>query len=129
MVLRAAFPAVVGDFVVVPQRHHRCHLVQFLQVCVGAITGQAHAVVEQRHHLVIVCRQDIALGNPILRFVGPDAVLIDVVADVQPQIHVVAFGGVCVGVEPTDGQVGAGEQAEFEAGHLADRQGTRAANR
>ncbi|MCY1185414.1 hypothetical protein D9M73_261910 [compost metagenome] len=34
-----------------------------------------------------------------------------------------------VGIEPADGQVGAGEQSQFEAGHLTDWQGARAADR
>ena len=113
VVLGAARPRVVGDLVVVPDGDDRRGRVQGLQVRVGLVTGVPDAVVGEGDDLVgrRVRPYDLVAGAVLA-----GAVLVDVVAEVQPRVQVAARGQMAVGGEVAALPVGAGDHAEAQAG-------------
>src|SRR5690606_22216810 len=67
-------------------------------------------------------RHQFALGDNVSSTIGRDAVFIDVVACMYPQIEVVPLRCVGVGVEPAYRNVRAGENTQAEGGDIANRQ-------
>ena len=100
---------------IVPHHHHRRRGVEALKVRIGAIGGVAEAIVGERDRLAR--RIEDPAGQSLARgriFAALEFVII--VAEVDEQVEVAAGGGVGVGVEKAEGEVGAGEDAEGEAG-------------
>ena len=131
VVLRAVHPGIVGELMIVPLRDHRHDLVQPLERGVGAIAGIAQAIVGE--HDGLARRQIIAAGNRRApRRILARRIFVDIVAQMHGEVDVVARGGVGIGVEPAEAEVGAGKDGEAETRDLAHRQGagaTRAAHR
>ena len=127
MVLGAAFPAVIGRFMIVPQCNHRRHLVQPLEVGVSPIGSVTQAIVGDRQNFRVghQCAPHDALTGPYRRI----AIFVDIVADMQPQVEIVARRSMGIGVEPAIGQVGTGKDAQAKALHVALRQRPGAADR
>ena len=128
MVLCTADPSVVGELVVVPAGDHRIGLVQALQVGIEAVAGVAQPIVGERYGLVR--RVERARGMRLGRIrVDAGRVLVEIVTHMHHQVEVAALAGVRVGVEPAEAEVGAGEETDAEARHLALRERARAADR
>src|SRR3546814_5508634 len=91
VVAGATGPGVVGDLVVIDGGDERVALVQGAQVGVGLVEGVAPSVVLEGHDLVarVVASTDVAPGA--------EAALVEVVAEVDDQVEVVALGPVPVG--------------------------------
>jgi len=128
VVLGAADPGVVGDLVVIPLHDGRVGLVQSLQVRVEAVGGMPQTVVGDRYGLLAGLDQPTRQRQSRVR-VRADRVFVEVVADVHDQVEIAASARVRIGVEPAEGQVGAGKEADAEAGDFAHRQGARAPHR
>jgi hypothetical protein len=123
VVLRPVAPGVVGHLVVVDGDHPRTALVEGGQVGIGLVAGVPAAVVLEGHDLVgrIV---EAAVGAPVATV----AVLVEVVAEVEDGVEVVAPREVAVGGEEPALEVAARDQAEAEAvDRLAGRGGGAAA--
>ena len=113
VVLGAAPPLVVGDLVVVPGDDPGELRVRVLEVGVGLVLRVALPVVGEGHHLPRrVVRPDVHLALAVA--VLPGGVLVEVVAEVQHRVQVVAGGQAAVGAEPAGLPVGAGDDAEAE---------------
>jgi hypothetical protein len=114
VILRAAVPAVVGGLVVVPHHHHREALVEPLEIGVGPVGGVPQPIIGQAHHLGR--RLDHPAGERSVRArIAAALIFVEIIAQVDHQVDVLARGGMGVGVEPAERQVGAGEDAEREA--------------
>ncbi len=129
VVLGAVAPLVVGDLVVVPRDDPRVLRVQVLQVRVGLVLRVPAAVVGDRHHLarrVVGPDVLVALPHPVLT----RGVLVEVVAEVEHGVEVVAPREVAVRREPAGLQVGARDDAEPEVAgrRAAARRGAGAAD-
>mmetsp|Transcript_10044 Transcript_10044/g.40916 ORF Transcript_10044/g.40916 Transcript_10044/m.40916 type:complete len:571 (+) Transcript_10044:803-2515(+) len=122
VVLGAALPAVVGGFVVVPDRDQRMLAVHGLGVGVALVLGVALAVVGQRDDLVG------RLGRAHIAVLA-GAVFVDVVAQVHDQVEVGPRRDAPVGIEIAVGVVGAADDREAQAGHIRGRQRLGAADR
>ena len=85
-------------------------------------------VVGDRHGLLAGLDQPTRQRQSRVR-VRADRVFVEVVADVHDQVEIAASARVRIGVEPAEGQVGAGKEADAEAGDFAYRQGARAPHR
>mmetsp|Transcript_23435 Transcript_23435/g.79111 ORF Transcript_23435/g.79111 Transcript_23435/m.79111 type:complete len:310 (+) Transcript_23435:785-1714(+) len=107
VVLGALEEPIVGDLVVVPRRDHGRPGAELLQPVVGVVHGVAAAVVVELHDLPR--RVHALLGRPAVGAVAPhavgevvrrrDAVLVDVVANVDPPVELLEDGAVVVRVE------------------------------
>jgi hypothetical protein len=132
VILGAAAPTVVGRFVVVPYRDPRVLAVQFLQVRIAAIEGVAEAIVGQRQQLVARAELiDARLGDGLSDAVAADreprrlvagrTVLVDVIAEVQHRVEVIAARCFAIDVEETLGMVRAGEEGQRDVGDISHR--------
>ena len=129
VVLRALAPLVVGDLVVVPGHDERVLRVQVLQVGVALVLRVPLPVVGQRDHLARrLVLADVDLVEAVAVLAG--GVLVEVVAEVDHRVEVVALGQVPVGREPAGLQVGARDDAEPEVagGGVVRRGGAGAAD-
>ena len=107
MVLRAVGPGVVGDLVVVEDRDERVTLMTLAQVGVGPVLGVAQAVVLQLAHLAVGLMVTVPGERVRAVAVIGIAVLVHVVAQMQYEVDVVAFGECAIHGEVTAGVVGA----------------------
>ena len=111
VVLRPAAPGVVGALVVVPGDDEREACGQVGQVGVALVLRVPAPVVGEADDLpggYVPAYVDVALAQAVLT----GRVLVQVVAEVQHRVQVVAGGEVPVGAEPTGLQVGAGHHAQ-----------------
>ncbi len=110
----AARPGVVGELVVVPDRDDRRLGVQRLEVRVGLVRGVPQPVVGEGDDFVGggVRADDLVTGAVLA-----GAVLVDVVAQVQPGVQVAAGREMAVRREVAGLPVGAGHHAEPQPGH------------
>jgi len=128
MIFGAVPPAVIGRLMIVPHHDHREAAMEALQVGIGAIGGVAQPIVGQGDDLA--GRFDQAAGQRLRRGrVFSALIFVEIVAEVEHEVEIVAPGGMGVGVEPAEGQVRAGEDADPIAIERPFRQGTRAADR
>ena len=99
-----------------------------LQVRIGPIGGVAQPIVGQGDDLA--GRFDQAAGQRLRRGrIFAALIFVEIVAEVEHQVEIVAPGGMGVGVEPAEGQVRAGEDADPEAIDRPLRQGAGTADR
>ncbi len=111
MILCAALPRIVGIFMVVGLGEHREGLVDALQIGVGAITRIAQAIVGEHDRLVPWL--DHASGQCLAeRGISADRIFVEIVADMDDEVDILALRGVRIGVEISEGQVGAGKQRQ-----------------
>ena len=112
VVLRTGVPRVVGDLVVVEDRDPRVPGVGGLQIGVSLVQGVPQPVSAQVGRLG--GRHAIAHAGQAGRSVAVRAVavLVDVVADVQDQVEVLASSDAAVGTEVATGVVAAGDQRQ-----------------
>ncbi len=99
----------------------------FLQIGIAAIQSVAQAIVVQRHDLVR--RHDVALARELGIGVHAEFVFVQVVAEMQHEVQVVALGDARVGVEVAVRIVRARSEGETQAIDAADGQRARAADR
>ncbi len=95
-VLRGVVGVVVLRLVVVPGDDEGVRGVRGHQVRVGLEQGVAQPVVLQRHRLAVVVGRERAVGVVAVVAGGVDGVLVQVVAQVEDDVHVV-LGKVAVG--------------------------------
>ncbi len=129
VVLRAVLPLVVGDLVVVPRDDPGVLRVQVLQVGVALVLGVPLPVVGQRHHLVgRLVLADVDVVGAVAVLAG--AVLVEVVAEVEHRVQVVALGEAAIGGEPPGLEVGTGDDTEPQVpgGGPGGRRGAHAAD-
>lgn len=120
MVFRAAAPSVVCAFVVVPDDDEGIILVQAAQVGVEFVLRMPETVVLQV--------QDFVEGKMSARIDAVAATFVDVVAEVQDGVHVIALRQDPIGIEPAARIVGAGHHAKAQRVHVTDREGKGAAH-
>ncbi len=121
VVLGAAAPGVVGQFMVIPdgdEGHARMHR---LQVGVGAVLLEADPVIGQRDDLGGRLRH-APQGARVLRGIAAGGVFVDVVAQVQADIDIVEPGGIGVHVEVAGRVVRAAEHGKAHARDAARRE-------
>ena len=128
MVLCAMLPAVIGDFMIVPLRDHRPHLVQTLQIGIGTVALIAQAIVHERQDLIArpdrPARQSFCSG-----WVFANLIFVEIIAQMHDQVQIVARAGGGIGVEPAEGQVGTAEHAHTKFGGFSIGQRARASLR
>ena len=126
MVLRAAFPTVIGGFMIVGIDDHREVRVQRLQLRVRTIAGIAQTVIRKRQDFI---RREHACGKFRAAIISATAIFIDIIAHVQHEINIVARGGMAISVEFTEAQIGAREYRDVEFRRLAHGQRLGTTNR
>ena len=126
MVLCAAFPTIIGAFMIVGIGDHREVCMQCLQLLVRTIAGVAQAVIRQRQDFI---GGKNTRGKFRAAIIAATAIFIDIIAHVQDKINVVTGGGMSISIEFTEAQIGAGEYRDVKFGRFAHRQGLGAANR
>ena len=99
----------------------------FLQIGIGAIERVAQAIVVQRHDLVR--RRDIALACELRIGVVAELVLVNVVAEMQHEVQIVALGDPRVRIEVALRVVRARGERQPQSIDATDRQRARAADR
>ena len=111
---------------IVPDDADRFHAPQFEQIGIGVIGLVALIIVAERDQLVI--RLDGAPWHSLGRArIGAALDLVDVVADMQHEIDVVAACSMAVGVEIAVAEIGAGEERDLERFAAARRRRARQA--
>ena len=108
MVVRAVEVRVVGELVVVPDAQHRVLAVELLQIGIAAVLRVPRSVVVRRERLV----RWLVGARQIRIVVGPGAVLVDVVAEVDDGVDVVATRHLRVAGEEAEREVRAAHDAE-----------------
>ena len=127
MVLRTTGPGVVGEFMIVPDGYRREQLMQPLQVGITPVGRIAAAVIFEAVDFAGRIEQSprqlvLGFGIPPLR------IFIDVIAEVEDQVDVIAGRRMGIGIEPASWQIGAGKHRDLVPVQFPDRQGFGPAN-
>jgi len=113
---------VVGKFMIVPHRDHRQHLVQPLQVGILAIGRIAQPIIGKPNDFR--GRANHSPGQSLLlRWIGSDRIFIYIIAGMHHQVQLAILGGVGIGVEIAEWQVGTADHADIELRRRPFRQG------
>ena len=120
VILCTIAPAVVGRLVVIPDHHHGMLTVQFLQIFVRAIEGVAFPVIGKGGDFPIR-RMAPSEGGSVAVFAVP--IFVNVVAEVEYEVEVVAPGHRAIGIEVAEEPVGAGAVGNAQAIDARAREG------
>ena len=126
VIFRPAYPAVIGDFMIVPDADEGGAGMGGLHVGVGLHLRMAAAVVGQRHRLMRRIGQ-AAEPPPDVAAIAILTIFIDVIAEHQHGIEALLPGHVCIGVVISAGIKLAGGDGEHDILNRADGQCAEAA--
>jgi len=122
MVLRPTDPAVIGDFVIVPDTDERCTRVRRLHIGIGLHLRMAPAIVVELHDLVRRIGQPVQFATDV-RAITLRAIFVDIVAKVHDRVELRQGGHVGIGVEQPAGIKLARRDRDRQPVDRADRQG------
>ena len=116
MILCAVPPCVVDDLVIVPDRDQGVPRKHRLRIRIRFVLRVAHSVVLERHNLTEGFRNSPELLGTFRRVLA-QRVLVDVVAEVDDRVEIVAIRNLTIDVEETCRMVRTADNGESRSIH------------